>query len=177
MKEFIKETIKELTEKSIVDLSVIPDIELYVDQVTTFIEDKLSAYKSKEDDKILTKTMINNYTKARLIEPPIKKRYSKENVEALIMIFHLKYVLSIENVRYLTDILENNAVEEMYRVFTEIQKREEQQMMETVDKIDFSEDRKEIFKAVCALAEGAVIRKRLAERLIEKYLLPTDNKE
>ena len=44
----------------------IPNIDLYMDQVTTFMEEQLSSTKRYEDDKILTKTMINNYAKNNL---------------------------------------------------------------------------------------------------------------
>mgnify|MGYP000334617862 CR=1 FL=1 len=55
----------------------IPNIDLYMDQVTTFMEEQLSSTKRYEDDKILTKTMINNYAKNNLLPPPNKKKYSK----------------------------------------------------------------------------------------------------
>ena len=51
----------------------IPNIALYMDQVTTFMDEHLSDCKRREDDKILTKTMINNYTKNNLLPPPVKK--------------------------------------------------------------------------------------------------------
>ena len=54
----------------------IPAIELYVDQVTRFMDQHLSGNKRSEEDKILTKTMINNYTKNRLIPPPESLRRS-----------------------------------------------------------------------------------------------------
>ena len=60
--------------------SEIPHINLYMDQVTGFMEEHLSNSKRFEDDKILTKTMINNYAKNKLLPPPEKKRYSKEHM-------------------------------------------------------------------------------------------------
>ena len=51
----------------------IPNIDLYMDQVTTFMDEHLASSKRFDDDKILTKTMINNYTKNKLIPPPQKK--------------------------------------------------------------------------------------------------------
>ena len=57
----------------------IPNIDLYMDQVTTFMESKLkNTSRNPEADKILTKTMINNYAKNDLLPPPVKKKYSKE---------------------------------------------------------------------------------------------------
>ena len=54
----------------------IPSIDLYMDQVTTFMDEHLVSSKRFDDDKILTKTMINNYTKNNLLPPPNKKKYS-----------------------------------------------------------------------------------------------------
>ena len=59
----------------------IPNIDLYMDQVTTFMDEHLASSKRFDDDKILTKTMINNYTKNKLIPPPQKKKYSKEHIK------------------------------------------------------------------------------------------------
>ena len=58
----------------------IPNIELYMDQVTTFMDQHFSNSKRYKDDKTLTKTMINNYTKNKLMPPPIKKKYSKNQI-------------------------------------------------------------------------------------------------
>ena len=58
----------------------IPNIDLYMDQVTTFMETQLRSTKRYEQDKILTKTMINNYAKNHLLPPPVKKKYSKEHL-------------------------------------------------------------------------------------------------
>lgn len=65
----------------------IPDIDLYMDQVTTFMESHLrNSTRNPNEDKILTKTMINNYAKNNLLPPPVKKKYSKEHVLSLIHI-------------------------------------------------------------------------------------------
>ena len=68
----------------------IPNIDLYMDQVTTFMEEHLKASKRYPDDKILTKTMINNYAKNRLLPAPEKKKYSKEHMLLLIYIYYYK---------------------------------------------------------------------------------------
>lgn len=56
-----------------IDPAQIPMIPLYIDQLTTFMEDYLHPYKRNMDDKIMTKTMINNYTKGKVLPPPEKK--------------------------------------------------------------------------------------------------------
>lgn len=77
----------------------IPDIELYMDQVTTFMETELAMTKRTPDDKIMTKTMINNYTKNKLLPPPDKKRYSKDHMYMLIFIYYYKSIMSISDIQ------------------------------------------------------------------------------
>lgn len=80
----------------------IPNIDLYMDQVTTFMDSKLrSTARYPGDDKILTKTMINNYAKNDLLPPPIKKKYSREHVLLLIFIYYFKSFLSISDIQNL----------------------------------------------------------------------------
>ena len=87
MNNRIQESIDKITKKtSVVDENEIPNIALYMDQVTTFIDDNLSSTKRYEDDKLLTKTMINNYTKAGLLPPPEKKKYSQDHILMLVVI-------------------------------------------------------------------------------------------
>lgn len=81
----------------------IPSIELYMDQVTTFMERHLEHNKRNDEDKIMTKTMINNYTKNNLLPPPNKKRYTKEHLILLIYIYYLKNLLSISDIQALLE--------------------------------------------------------------------------
>ena len=80
----------------------IPDIELYMDQVTTFMDSRLkNAARNPEVDKILTKTMINNYAKNRLLPAPVRKKYSKEHILLLLFIYYYKNLLSIGDIEQL----------------------------------------------------------------------------
>ena len=83
----------------------IPDIGLYMDQVTTLMDTRLAGSKRYPDDKILTKTMINNYTKNKLLPPSNKKKYSREHIFLLIMIYYLKSILSISDIQSLLEPL------------------------------------------------------------------------
>ena len=83
----------------------IPDIDLYMDQVTTFMESHLKhSTRNPQEDKILTKTMINNYAKNDLLPPPVKKKYSREHVMLLIFIYYYKGILSISDIQLLRPI-------------------------------------------------------------------------
>ena len=79
----------------------IPNIDLYMDQVTTFMDAQLASTKRYHEDKILTKTMINNYAKNNLLPPPVKKKYTKEHVLVLIFIYYFKNILSIKDIETL----------------------------------------------------------------------------
>ncbi|MDD2969076.1 MAG: DUF1836 domain-containing protein [Lachnospiraceae bacterium] len=78
----------------------IPNIDLYMDQVTTLMDKKLkNTSRYPGEDKILTKTMINNYAKNNLLPPPVRKKYSKEHVLVLIFIYYYKGLLSIHDIQ------------------------------------------------------------------------------
>ena len=89
----------------------IPGIDLYMDQVTTFLQENLRGLsRDPEDDKFLTKTMINNYVKNKVLIPPVKKKYSREHMMLLIMIYYMKSFLSIGDIRtIITPIMERYA--------------------------------------------------------------------
>lgn len=76
----------------------IPDLDLYMDQVIQLFEGKFSASKRYDEDKVLTKTMINNYAKAKLFFPIKNKKYSKEHLLLIGMIYQMKSVLSIRDI-------------------------------------------------------------------------------
>ena len=96
----ILESIMEsLSQMEYVKSSEIPNIDLYMDQVLTFMNSHLEDAKRYEDDKIMTKTMINNYAKNRLIPAPDKKKYSKEHIMVLMFIYYFKNILSIGDIQ------------------------------------------------------------------------------
>ena len=84
--QFVATLLKRLAKLNYIKPGEVPNIDLYMDQVTTFMDEHLSDCKRREDDKILTKTMINNYTKNNLLPPPVKKKYSKEHLYVLTFI-------------------------------------------------------------------------------------------
>ena len=98
-KRDLKLIIESVTKLNYLNPDDIPDIPLYMDQVTSFLDEQLVSYKRFDDDKILTKTMINNYAKNNLIPPPEKKKYSKNHMIMFIFIFYFKNFLSISDIR------------------------------------------------------------------------------
>ncbi len=97
--EFLKEVLDKLQTMDYVKPESLPNIDLYMDQVTTFMDTQLSSTKRHEEDKILTKTMINNYAKNNLLPPPDKKKYSKDHILTLLFIYYFKSILSISDIQ------------------------------------------------------------------------------
>ena len=100
--DLINSIIESLNRIHHIKLEDIPNIDLYMDQVTTFMESRLrNSTRNPGEDKILTKTMINNYAKNDLLPPPVKKKYSKEHLILLIFIYYYKGILSINDIQIL----------------------------------------------------------------------------
>ena len=76
----------------------IPNLELYMDQVTGFMDSHLTTIKRHPEDKVLTKTMINNYAKNKLLPPPDKKRYSRDHMLILLFIYYYKSILQLNDI-------------------------------------------------------------------------------
>ena len=104
--------LNELTEylKSLhhVHAGSLPSLDLYMDQVTGFMEEHLASMKRHPEDKALTKTMINNYTKNKILPPPVGKRYNKNHMLILLLIYYYKSMLSLSDIRTVVDPLAEN---------------------------------------------------------------------
>lgn len=167
----------------------IPNIDLYMDQVTTFMDKnfrKTTRYPG--DDKIMTKTMINNYAKNDLLPPPTKKKYSREHILVLIFIYYYKGILSISDIQaLLKPITEKffhkedefniqSIYEEVFQVgYGQIEALKQHVMVEydcamgTFE--DAPEDSREflkLFSFICFLSFDVYMKKQLIEKLIDE---------
>ena len=163
-----------IAKRTVVDYEQIPEIDLYMDQLTKFIDDRLGGYKRNKTDKILTKTMINNYAKDNLLPPPEKKKYNKEQIALLILIYHLKSSITINDISAIFDYMETEkiSVENVYRSFEEKLKKEIREFPDGVKEIIDQKEQPErkktlILLAIIDLILEANSRKLLAERLID----------
>jgi hypothetical protein len=82
-----------------ITLEDIPNVDLYVDQVVQLFENTYSDTTRTDDEKVLTKTMINNYAKGKLFIPIKNKKYSKEHMILISLIYQLKGALSINDIK------------------------------------------------------------------------------
>jgi hypothetical protein len=93
-------------------LDDIPNIDLYMDQVIQLFENKYAKTKRNEEEKILTKTMINNYAKGKLIFPIKNKKYSKEHLILMSLIYQLKGAISINDINVMLGGLNKRIIKE-----------------------------------------------------------------
>ena len=166
----------------------LPNIDLYMDQVTTFMDTHLEATKRNEEDKILTKTMINNYAKNDLLPPPEKKKYTKEHVLALIFIYYFKSILSINDIQSILNPITDKyfgkdsefKLEDVYKEVFGLEHDETQNLMKDLAK-KFKTSRNTFanapaedadmlrtFSFICMLSYDVYIKKTLIERLIDQ---------
>ena len=165
----------------------IPNIDLYMDQVTTFMDKQMASSKRYEDDKVLTKTMINNYAKNNLLPSPEKKKYTKEHLLVLTFIYYFKSFLSIKDIemllrpvtdRYfhtdsklnLTHIYDEVCSFEKDRIDT---LKEELKAMYASSSETFSEENEQdreflqLFSFICTLSFDVYVKKQIIEKLID----------
>ena len=95
----LESILESLSKMEYIKSSKIPDIDLYMDQVLTFMNGNLDNVKRYDSDKVMTKTMINNYAKNHLLPAPDKKKYTKEHMMVLMFIYYFKNVLSIGDIQ------------------------------------------------------------------------------
>ncbi len=98
----IERAMADLSRLELVSPDDFPTMDLYMDQVTTFMERTFkNTLRDPDADKVLTKTMINNYAKNDLIAPPVRKKYSREHLFELMFIYYFKSFLSISDIQTL----------------------------------------------------------------------------
>lgn len=99
-----------------VSIEDIPKIDLYIDQVIQLFEEAFEDTKRNGNDKILTKTMINNYAKGKLFYSVHNKKYSRNHIMLISLIYQMKSILSISDVKKVLDGLNEKAAEQDYNL-------------------------------------------------------------
>ena len=195
-KDMLNSILQSLSRIDYVKPQDIPNIDLYMDQVTTFMESQLGSSRRYNEDKILTKTMINNYAKNNLLPPPVKKKYSKEHVLVLIFIYYFKNILSIRDIetllKPLTEKYFHNGkdfdITSVYEEVCSLEKSRIDQLAKDIAKMystasgTFQNAPKEdqeslqLFSFICSLAFDVYVKKLLMEKLIDQLPKPEGKK-
>ncbi|MEE1077929.1 MAG: DUF1836 domain-containing protein [Agathobacter sp.] len=186
-RDFLQSLLKNLKAIDYVKPEDIPNIDLYMDQITTFMDEQLKSGKRHPNDKILTKTMINNYAKNNLLPPPEKKKYSKEHVLTMLFIYYFKGILSISDIQTLLNPLTdkyfgNKDGKNMLDVYNEVFDMEHEESLKVLKDLgkkyhlantsfaDFPEEDQKFlhtFCFICALSYDVYIKKYIIEKLID----------
>ena len=105
--QFAKKTLQQYLQRGLADGESIPDMELYIDQMVNCLNSELALY-AKDGEGPITKGMVSNYTKHRMILGPNGKRYSKTHCIFILLVFYLKEALSMDQVeRMMRPVLSN----------------------------------------------------------------------
>jgi DNA-binding transcriptional MerR regulator len=190
--EWIRSIIDKIKTLDYIDPDEIPNIDLYMDQVTTFMDKHLKSSKRYSDDKLLTKTMINNYTKNDLLPSPNRKKYSKEHILLLIFIYYFKNILTINDIQSIFGPLTEKyyggeteiGLEEIYKaVFSNQKDQIETIIKDVIKKFNKSKDTFEggeededkeflnVFSFICMLSFDVYVKKQMIEKIIDDYIV------
>ena len=188
--EMVEKIAAQVRSSNIIEIEDIPNIDLYMAQVTPFMDKCMAQYKRYDDDKVLTKTMINNYTKAKIFPAPVKKKYSRTHLMLLIMIYHLKSILSIKDIGILfqsalseqNKLKQERMIESIYSGFVSLQKqtitylagaaegRPDESFYGKEAILTYDDDETKRIMMTLALAIRANTEKQLAEKVLDLYL-------
>ncbi len=195
--ESLRSIIDKLKRLDYIDPDDIPNIDLYMDQVTTFMDEHLKSSKRFSEDKLLTKTMINNYTKNNLLPSPNKKKYSKEHILLLIFIYYFKNILSISDIQSIFNPLTEKyyggksdiGLEAIYKEVFSYEKDQIDTLLkdvikkynksrETFSNVEDQEDKDFLntFSFICMLSFDVYVKKQMIEQLIDDTLNKSKDK-
>ena len=192
-RKYLRELLDSVQNPDYIRPQDIPNIDLYMDQVTTFMDEHLETTKRFEDDKLLTKTMINNYTKNNLLPNPNKKKYSREHMYLLVFIYYLKNFLSISDVKRIVEPMQQMfygsdsdiTLGEIYHRIVETEKDVAQDLGKDVmnkflvsrgafDDVKDPDEREflNIFSFIAMLSFDVYLKKAMIEKIIDELLVP-----
>ncbi|MEG0592121.1 MAG: DUF1836 domain-containing protein [Coprobacillus sp.] len=170
--------LSEVENKSDLKAEDIPSLDLYMDQIMTLFDVNLADNKRYPDDKLLTKTMINNYSKEGLLKPIKGKKYSKDHILQMILIYSLKNTISIQEIKKVLQPYheETEKIEPIYNQFLETKKELSTKL--TAELNQFIKDNEydlnnfdqltQTLLLICALSTQL---KSIAEKMLDTYYM------
>ncbi len=188
-KNELMEKFKELNLQNQLTLEEMPEIDLYMDQVTQLFDSKFNESKRTEDDKALTKTMVNNYAKGKLLMSIKNKKYSKEHLILMSLIYNLKGGLSIGDIKSsLNKIVETfedgekYPIRELYSLYLSQYNEDLKDVEKTIEEknnniesnmtdenIEEDEEFQKNFLLLSSFINMSNMYRRMGEKLIDEY--------
>ncbi len=194
---YIRSLLEQTVSQEHITPEQVPAIDLYMDQVTSFIDSHLGGGEHSEQGPVLTKTMINNYAKNKLIPPPDKKKYNSEHIFLLIFIYYFKKHLSIGEIQALMSPLTERYFDQpdfsLKDIYSEVFARKEAILDGVCDDVarlmeqsshTFSgredadeQDSLQLFALIHALEYDIYVKKQLIQSLIDTLTPGTEEPE
>lgn len=168
----LREWCEKLSSFEVGDWEEWPDIDLYMDQVISYLERYMNVFRIYEDEKIITPSIINNNTKDGVLPKPTRKKYSRTLLSNLLMFCITRQVLSGQELAAM--LRELNTTEDFSEIHTQFSQTLESELNRTVQTIDDrtdhmqSADRQQLARLAMelsleAFSAGTAARKILAE--------------
>lgn len=161
-----------------IDIEDIPKIPLYMDQLLGLFDEFFNDFRREDEEKIMTKTMVNNYVKAKVISPPVKKKYTREQLMMLALVYQLKNILPINDIKAFFDLYDsdhfsdeerNAKIEEYFKIFNIIEIEHMEHLKERHNNFEATLTEEHDKKALIArLLVEADLNKRLAQLLMDE---------
>jgi hypothetical protein len=188
----MNELLEKLSLEKNVSLEEMPEIDLYMDQVIQLFDQKYKETKRNDDEKVLTKTMINNYAKGKLFIPIKNKKYSKKHLILISLIYQLKGGLSITDIKSTLQIINDKItsddinLEAFYTSLLSLQKTNAKNVRESIpikqkevkrEVVEFQDENVEVLEQIMLIASLVNISnsyRKIAERLVDNLSETTD---
>lgn len=172
----LEEIVDNIASRSDLCSQDIPTLDLYMDQIMTLFDDKLKDNKRHEDDKLLTKTMVNNYSKEGLITPVKGKKYNKEQILQMLLVYNLKNTITMQEIKQLVapTYQSNDSIEEIYDQFIRIKQDQNLELKPLIQKtiddhnLNIEEERDRLI-TIMALSALSSQLKDTVEKIIDCY--------
>jgi hypothetical protein len=196
--EFVKNMLEDYISGGKISGNDFPDMEIYMDQAETFLNRELAIYKKSEKDKVITKTMIGNYVKHNMLPRPVNKKYSKDHMILLTLIFYLKGTFQMEEIEKIVKPLIENYNSEfdekidmtaLYNGILAVQEKEQELLAQSINgmieeskhqlkETELSDDDMlELFMLIVNLSMKADAQKFLAHKLLQEYIMKPKQKK
>ncbi|WP_226086991.1 DUF1836 domain-containing protein [Mesobacillus sp. S13] len=191
----LEQLLTELNLENNISLEDIPEIDLYMDQVIQLFEKNFGSSTRNEDEKVLTKTMINNYAKGKLFFPIKNKKYSKEHLILISLIYQLKGGLSIQDIKQTLEGINEKALsgeiplgpfyksflnlhEKNIEIFNEDVLKTQHEVKREVKSLEAEEpDELETILLIASLINISNFYRRTAEKLVDRLAAEKKKKD
>ena len=187
--EKMEELVRDAVNDADLRLGEIPSIDLYLDQILSLADAKRREGSERFYDRELTKTMINNYSKDGLIEPIKGKKYSRDQILQMFLVYSLKNTLSIGEIKrilqntYSLKEYNSEMLEEIYGRFLAIKDFEREHAWEKVtaflerEELDVEKE-SDFLTLLLRLSAMSSYLKNIVQALLEEhYIYPDERRE